>query len=467
MNSVQLRISTLAVGTLFGVLATFRVHADSDEAWLQRARLPNGVQPLLAIVIDTSAATGEMITVAEAYDPARNYGAGLAAACDASRVFWRRGVGPVPDCRQQVGVELSPARVTEGLQCEAARGPLEIQGYFIASRAAQWRADGNYWSEPKAGSADAIECRADRGRHGAAPGTWHASDGPDGPWNGSTAVEIAWDDSPFANAYAFYSGNYLNYLETTQVPVERPIRDVMLQTLAATLAATADLEVAIVRIDNDGPEGGYVARAPVASALAASEFQALAGELPAGSAPLAETMAEAAAWLSGAPIRFGSDSRADATARDAATSSYKSPFGHACRPVSLAVVTAGQSSDDDLAASAAGALPRFEELTGGCGSGCLAALQHWIQTADLSEALPGTQNAAVEWMAPPVFAEALPATVDPIADPQSYLNLVVRAFQHDAAVPAAPQLSAAAMTLLSDAIAQAGHLLWSDRTRGS
>ncbi len=443
-----------APAVLIGMIASLTSRADSDEAWLLRASLPPGIKPLLALIIDSSAATGQTIAVHEAYDAQRDYGAGLSAAtrCEPERIYWRRGPGPAPDCLRQSGLDFTPAGATSGLHCEAARGPLEQYGFFIASRAAQWlaSADDGYWSALHADSPQAVECRADRGRHGAGPGSWYASDGPGGPWSDRAASEIGWDRSPHADPYIFYSGNFLNYLRSASLATERPIADVISQSLASALSATEELQVALVRVDGDGREGGFVARAPVDTRLAAADVRLLAGEPPSGGAPLAETLAEAAAWLSGGPIRFGTDERADgAAANPGAPGSYLSPFTHACRPVSLAFLTAGEPSDDDLAAVAAGALPRFVELTGGCSANCLPAISQWIESADLRADLAGVQSAPMAWIMPGPASARDPERTSSLSDPLVFINLIARGLQHDTAVPANPQLSAAGMTPIS------------------
>ena len=56
----------------------------------------------------------------------------------------------------------------------------------------------------------------------------------------------------------------------------------MSRRLAQALAATSELDVALVRVDDDGPEGGFVARAPVPSETAAADVLAWAATPPAG-----------------------------------------------------------------------------------------------------------------------------------------------------------------------------------------
>ena len=425
--SRELGIAGAALALLGSIGASHSVRADPDEAWLRRVELPNGVRPLLALVLDRSLATARTIAVDEDYDALRAYAPVLsgAIACDPARAYFRRGPGPAPDCALQAGLEMAPRSRDAGLQCESARTALGVSGFYVASRAAQWRAaeDGGYWDALEDGSADAVECRAD-----------------------DPAIQIDWDRPPFAHAYIFYSGNFLNYLRSAHAQTDRSIADVAAGRLSRALASTDGLDVALIRVDDDGPDGGYVASAPVASAAAATLLQSISTAAPAGSAPLAETLTEAALWLGGGVRRFGVDGRADPAAYDSpATGTYRSPFDHACRPVSLTFVTAGEASDDESAASAAAALPGFEEETGGCGADCLGTLASWLGGADLSGDLPGAQSVPVSLIAPPGMA--LAGERASLADPLAYVNLVVSAFQRDALVAAGPQLSTAGLVL--------------------
>jgi len=434
MNRVFRGPAAIFLAVLFAVP---RAHGDSDEAWLQRAAVPPDLRPLLAVILDRSSAAAQVVPADEDYDPARDYGAGLPASlrCDPAKAYLRRGPGPAPDCPAGAGVALLPRNPATGQHCAAARAALTSSGFFVASRAAQWRAsaEGGYWDAPSVASPGAIECRADRGRHGDSPGAWYASDGTGTQWTSVAAREIAWDQPPFADAVILYAGNYLNYLRSTRAPVGRAIADVQSRRLAAALAATADLEVAVVRVDDDGPDGGYVARAPVASADAAAEIAALAGAPPAGAAPLGETLVETALWLEGGLRRFGTDGRTDpAAAMPGASAAYRSPFDHACRPISIGFVTAGVPGDDEQAATAAGTLPHFDEETGGCGADCPATIAGWLASTDLRGDLPGAQSAPLTW-------------ISQASDPLAYVNLVASAFQRDAAVAAAAQLSAAGL----------------------
>ncbi len=441
-----LRAIVGAATLLAAALSAGDGRADIDEAWLHRAPLPASVRPLLALILDHSAAAGVRLPVGEDYDPLRDYASGTTSpACDPGKVYFRRGAGPVPDCARQRGLDLVPRDSVSGLHCESARATLASAGFHVASRAAQWRAgpDGGYWDALGDESTGPVECRADRGRHGSTAGDWYAGEGSGVPWLRDGAQEIPWDRAPFADPYILYTGNYLNYLRANLSASERPLAEVMSRRLAQAIAATSEIDVALVRVDDDGPDGGFIARAPVASEVAAAEVLAMAAATPTGSAPLTETLTEAARWLAGGPRQFGFDARTDAAALDPrAAATYRSPFEHACRPVSTAYLSAGVASGDEQAPAAANALPRFQAETGGCGPDCLAAVGTWLGTTDLRDDLPGAQSAPLSWILPP---DAAAGESGSIADPLAYVNLVANAHQRDAAVAASPALSAAAL----------------------
>jgi type IV pilus assembly protein PilY1 len=426
------RMRGTALSLVCAALAT-SAGADSDEASIARATVPEGLQPLLALIVDTSAAAGTTLTAREPYDAARDYGAALPAGstCDPALLYWRRGAGAVPDCHRQDGLPAFPADGTRGFQCDAARAALDGAGFYIASRAAQRQetADGGGWAALRASGDGAVECRAD------------------------AQVAIDWDRAPHADPYIFYTGNFLNWLLASPPTVEQSLAEYVATHLATTLRATDELEVAWLRLRP--ADGGYVAGAPMPASLAAGRLEGIALEQPTGGAPLAETLVESALWLSGGIARFGAVDDADSRAFDAlAPAHYQSPITHACRAVTLAYLTPGEPSNDDLAGSAAASLPGFTEQSGGCGDDCLPAVAQWLMQADLRADLPARQSVALQFMIPspppPIASAAAAGDFARLDDPLGFINLVARSLQRDAAIPAAPQLSAAAMLPAAD-----------------
>ncbi|MBX3702673.1 MAG: hypothetical protein KF822_02740 [Steroidobacteraceae bacterium] len=445
------RTAVVAAMTLLLAQMSAVSSADQDEAWLHRAELPAGMHPLLVLLVDNSEAAARSISAPPPYDPAEDYAVRVPAAlrCDPARVYWRRGPGSAPDCVAQTALRLTGDAPNRGFHCEAARAGLTTQGFFIASRAAQWRVEDGHgrWAALDSGSAGAVECRADRGRHGHAAGAWYATDGPGGPWTGRAEDEIRWDRAPHADPHVFYLGNYLNYLRAEPPRQEVALADFVRRHLAAALRATEGLEAALLQFGAGG-QGGYVARAAAPAAVVADELEARTAATPVTGAPLAELLAEAAAWLSGGAVRFGHDAAADPPAFDGTSGRYRSPYTHACRPLTTAYATAGIGSHDESASAAAAALPGFLAAAGDCGDDCLAALARFLAGQDLHDGLPARQSAPLHWLttAPAtrdVAAAAGEEAILRLDEPQAYLNLVAIAHQHDAAVPAAPALSAA------------------------
>lgn len=451
------RASIVAPAALLASAAFTLALADPDEAWLHRAELPADVHPLLVLLMDTSAAAARTILAPPAYEPAQDYAALVPTAlrCDPARVYWRRGPGPAPDCPSQAGLDPAANATRRAFACEGARASLARQGFFIASRAAQWHDDAmdGRWAALEDGATGPVECRVDRALHGASPGAWYAADGRHGPWSGNAADEIRWDRAPHADPYVFYVGNYLNYLRADLPLREFGVTELARQSLAGALRASDSIDAALLRPAEDA-NGGYVARASAPATTVAADLEALAAGAPAAGAPLAELLSEAAAWLAGGPVRFGRTDSVDALAFDASSGQYASPYVHSCRPVTIAYATAGVVAGDESAADAAAALPGFLEATGGCDTDCLAALSRFVAGTDLRGEQPGRQSAPVHWLtsapaAPEITAAAGGTGLARVDDPHAYVNLLAQAHQRDAAVPAGPALSSAGLLAAS------------------
>ncbi len=382
--------------------------ASMDEAWLSRAATT--ARPLLVLLDNASDHGPRELAVAPAYDPSIDYAARLAAgpACDAGRVYWRRGPGPAPDCASGPSVPLD-APPPRGFRCETARAALESQGVFVASRAAQWQdaPGGGGWRELRAGADAPVECRADGGRHGASRGAWFAAQGSAGPWSADPRDEIDWDAPPLSDAYVFFAGNYLNYLAGASRSERLQAPQALERALVAAAGAGEGLDLALLR-----PSAGGVALrlAPTPLPAAASLREALAAPVAATEdGPAAGALAD---WLS-------ADPRA---------------FSHACRAVSAAL----------LAPATAAA----------CADGrCLEDPLGRLSGGDLVADLPGAQRAPAWIVAAPGadagLVAAARATGTPLldlGDPLALVMLIAHALQRDAGEPAHGRRSAPALS---------------------
>ena len=461
--------SLYAAVLLAGLLGSALAGASSDEAWLHRAALPPGSTPLLVLLVDTSAAMAGVADVPLPYDPARDYAPQHPGTpCQADRVYWRLGPGPAPDCDSSRWISATTGDTSTGLHCQAGEIALATTGVFVAQRAAQWvpRGTGGFWGPLSPGEDHPVECREDRGRHGTTAGAWFAADGPRGPWHSSDADEPRWDAPPLSDAYVFFTGNYLNYLASGE-RMQMTRLAWLVRRIADAARSVQGLELALVRLSHDGlgggddGRGGMVALAPARLPEAVPTLVSMLEEwLPAGPAPLAETLAEVLRWLAGEPLYFGLDSHAapghplasTAAVRDAADSTrYLTPFVQACRPVLLGIATAGVASADDGAAAALDGLP-VSGAAADCAGDCLALVTQLLANADLLPTTPGAQRVEVRFLAPAGSSSSLAPAVAAggrppldLDDRHAVTTLLAHALQNDAAVGIDQRISAAGL----------------------
>lgn len=471
------RLAAGAASLLVGAIVVNGAAAHPDEVAVRRVRLPTAVKPLLVVVADTSAAMDARIATRRAYDPARDYAPAVASSsrCDATRVYWRRGPGPAPACGSGQSVPLRGADARHGLGCEQARAALTGTGLAVVARLAQWepRPAGGWWREPRSGSDAVLECRADRGLHGGADGDRYAQHGAADPWSATASAEIDWQSAPLGDSYVLYAGNFLNYLQAEPADVDAAAIAVLRNGLGSLASIGDELDLALLRPSHDGGladyagEGGYLL-------LAAGDDRRRLGTIAAdiaaaGPAPLGETLAEAAAYLAGAPVIFGDSTHAAPGTPAASVDSarlasdpthYASPFEHACRPATLALVTAGAPSADEGARLAASRVEPLASSVATCRDDCVTTLLNTLESTDLRPDQPGTQRVA------PLVVGAMPAALAmaqaaeqpwlDLADPLAFANLAAYALANDAAVPA-PAVYAA-MTFVPGASEM--HLGW-------
>lgn len=411
MNATPRRRAPLAL--LPPALLALPAFASMDEAWVARAALPRDVRPLLVLLDHASGDLATTVKVPPAYDPGVDYAARVEGvpACDPARVYWRRGPGPAPDCATGPSVPLD-AGPRGGLHCESARRALETHGLFVASRAAQWRdaPGGGGWLELQVSSDAAVECRADRGRHGAAAGTWYAVSGAAGPWSPDAGAEIDWDAPPLSDAYVFFGGNYLNYLATATRSVTMPLPQAFAAAAGLTAAVTEGLDLAIARPAAE-PGRLEILLPPTPMPAASLVTRALADPAVASRSSVASSVAALAQWLS-------RDGRA---------------FTQACRASTSALVTATAGED--------------------CADGsCLGVALSALGTSDLVAALPGAQASRPWIVGPSPAATALAGAAHQggtrqleFEDPLAMVMLFAHALQHDAGRPAGVRVSSPAL----------------------
>ncbi len=409
MNKTATRLLNLAGAvalTALGCAAT----ADEAEIFVGTGNTVSNERPNILFIIDTSGSMSTNTTTQVPFNPAVDF----SGSCADDRVYF--GVGSntsaPPACTNSNSVPLA------AFKCNAALTNMALAGYYVADRAAQWR--NSRWRGINGGTGNSVwvECRADAGIHGNGVNLtrlW-ARDGSNGPWTATSTAQITWTQNGANQGYVFYSGNYINWLNSggtiTQTRLEI-VQQVATQTINS-LAVDDAVNVGLMQFSNNTnngcsntltSEGGMVLRAvgPVAANRAGlvSDIAALNAD---GCTPLSEAMYEAYLYLSGSAVDYGLNSRKHpgsggsypsvAASRQSSpnTGVYNSPLTISCQRNFIVLLTDGIPTADTSAD------PEIQGLIGGncagTGSGrCLEEIAAYMYENDLRPSLLATQNA--------------------------------------------------------------------------
>ncbi|WP_084594091.1 pilus assembly protein [Arhodomonas aquaeolei] len=386
----------LVAGLLLSLLSI--AHADDTEIYVPDESAWK--QPNVLFVVDTSGSMSSTVEVTpEEYDASQSYD----GDCDTGRIYWSEG-GGTPSCGGRNGG--TDNWITEdAFKCDSAQGSLDSAGQALGVRSAQNReqcswswswSDGWHrecstsWRDLDDNSHDAaVECRADRGTHGASDGdaAVYASD-TDGPWSENEDEEINWG---YRDDYNFYTGNYLNYLDSATV--EEKTRLEVVQQIAGDLVDSINgINIGLMRFDaghdcgywSCSYSGGFVDLAIDDIGDNRSAFKTkLNSYYPGGNTPLSETYWEAARYFRGEGVVFGNETEprtsVDECRQSDSWNTYKSPIEDPCQNNYVILLTDGLPTDDTEANDA------IRDLTGASCSGnggCLDELAEYLYEED-------------------------------------------------------------------------------------
>jgi type IV pilus assembly protein PilY1 len=391
---------TLAAGAAF---------ADDTEIFVNQGASA-GVRPNVLFVVDTSGSMNGAVQLDRPpYNPATQY----AGECGGDRVYFQRDTATgTPDCsdddEEEVGFDADANR------CAASVTALAGPAGRWTGRALQWVEDDARWRTlGRDDDGSFIECQADSGVHGETTGTaarW-ARNGSEGtPWTTDDTRELDWG---VATVYTFFSGNYLNWLNSPPEPTFVSRLDVVKAVGTALAYSIDNVNLGLMRfstlgVPGDPAEGGMIAHeiAPISGARATitdrlNSFQAQ------GFTPLAETLYEAGQYFAGRDVDYGVNSQIEGgvvfpsvpeSRVPANPNRYQSPIQFQCQRNFVVLLTDGEPTADNSADSRITALPGFGAAVGsdcdGTGAGrCLDDMAQYLYEGDLNTTLPGRQNA--------------------------------------------------------------------------
>lgn len=404
----------------FCVLAGI-ARADEAEIFVGTGNAVTSQRPNILLIMDTSGSMDEDVETQMPFDPAVEFDGN--SDCD-DRIFYAQGSNSSepPDCNDTNSV---PAA---SFKCDAGAQAMTVSGYYVAQDGAQYRADDagtKRWRNINgSNAADAwVECRADAGDHGdGVDNTRLWASNTDLPWADTAGEEMGWDTNGAGGSYVFYTGNYINWLNSSPTITQKRIE--IMQTVAKQtidqLAVSDSVNLGLMQFSNNttshcsnsSAEGGMVIQemGPVAANAAAMKTKIDAlddGSLPDGCTPLSETMYEAYLYLSGGAVDFGINSRkfpgtggalpSVAASRQAGNQGmYSSPLLESCQKNFIVLLTDGLPTADNSADTEIEAL--FGGSCGASGNGrCLEEIAEYMydfddEDDDMRPSIPGIQN---------------------------------------------------------------------------
>ena len=380
---------------LCALLAATPAAGDDTELFVTDTRRFPDARPNVLLILDTSASLAQAVETQERYDSAVQY----TGHCDASRVYWRTGVGAPPQCSTDRWFERSALVCRNTLDAfdQGNGGHIDRFARFDAAGGGRWeRLDEQDKSLP-------VECEDDGGSHGDGtdPLAVFARNGDaSSPWSTDPRDEIVWGQRPADRRYTVYDTNYLNWYHGP-----RPVpgtRHLVLQDVATTLLTQVDgVNVGLMATNFD--QGGSVLHAiEDIDTARATLIDTVSGLTAAGGSPLAETLYEAGQYFAGRAVDYGGGhgpqvSVAQSRDPDRGAAHYASPMGLGCQKNFIVLLTDGVPTQDVDADVSIASLPGFSDAVGsacdGTGDGaCLDDMAAYLFAADLDLSSPGKQN---------------------------------------------------------------------------
>jgi type IV pilus assembly protein PilY1 len=412
MRPSKIRALSVLLGACYCLTVGAPALADDTEIFGTSNAVGAGLKPNILFIVDTSGSMNTDVVTQLAFDPATTY----TGSCNPNYVYWTVDTGS-PSSPPSCGTNNRFPR--SQLKCQAASGPLDTQGRYVAVKAAMWRSGSNRWRTLSSGTfTQPVECAADAGIHGDGIDNtklWATNGNASSKWTANAANGITWSAADGTDKrYVLYSANYMNYYYDPSTTTIQSRIDIVKQVTASIANTVDDVNLGLMRYSNNGDSGDAVASGGMVTyqvADIATDRQAIIDTINSYSAsgftPLSETMYEAGQYFAGRKVDFGLTSKIDpstpfpsvsASRKASDQSMYDSPIKYSCQKNFIVYLTDGLPTQDNEADSRITALPNFASLTGGTdcddtGPGrCLDDMAEYLYKADLNPSIPGQQN---------------------------------------------------------------------------
>jgi type IV pilus assembly protein PilY1 len=412
--------AAFALGALWASVSGAPALADDIELFVGATTQALQGRPNILLILDDSGSMAATLQTQAPYNPGSVYSGG---GCQRGAVYWNTVATP-PACSTDNYFERAGLKCKHALDAFASPSGGSYRDYFASfddGAQARWEALDTTEHDR------AVECAADWGEHGdttAGGGTFPRNGAVNDLWTSDTAERVQWGASPTETVYTIYDGNWLAWYYAA--PTVASTRMAVAKDVAANLVGTiSGANVGLMHFtqsQTNGLNGGRVAYAVTNIDSARGGLQSAIAALSASkSTPLSETLYEAALYMMGRSVGYGTQSPQSVAASRQSTdqAKYDSPIDFQCQKTHVIYVTDGEPSGDfeadssivalrdannrsirDIAGTIAGnqcdleTYPPVNPPWQPEGGECLDELAQFLHDGDMSS-LPGQQNVTV------------------------------------------------------------------------
>lgn len=398
-RTLGMALRNVLAGLALSLYGALPVLADDTEIFV--GDLASGNANILLIIDTSGSMDTPVLTERPPFDPQTVY----PGSCNTNAVYWRIDQGDPPECNGNGANNFFDAAQ---LVCDAAVQTIQTDGYHETRNAAQWDPGNNQWVELNADVKDQpVECETDGGVHGPDAGDTRRWPADDTQWTNVQADRFTFTRNGTDRYYSFYSGNWLNWLESPPSATPPSRMDVVKDASINLVRTVSNVNLGLMRYSANGgggefeAEGGMVIH-PVAALNATSRGNLVGlidGLQPAGFTPMSETLYEARQYFAGDDVFFGVDSQSSPgnampsvpESRTAGGDQYLSPASLSCQRNFVIYLTDGLPTRDNSADD------EIETLMGGTCDGtgegrCLDDLAGYLFNTDQRSTVSGDQT---------------------------------------------------------------------------
>lgn len=393
------------IGMLLAVPFAGQVLADDIEIYVGNAKTTAEVRPNLIFIVDTSGSMNNDVVTQDGYDVNTTY----TGCFNTDKIYFSTGSLP-KNCTTNSYVNAS------ALKCDAAQNPLfntvapvndgdpALATGWYQDRIARWRdssgTNRDYWTTLSGSTKNAyVECKTDAGEHGVdgTSSNKYISNFADGPYTNLTTKSLDWNAT--GRGYVLYTGNYLNWTQSSPDITSTRI-DVVKDVTYNVVDSSNNINIGLMRFDNSSPYDGGSVRYPVEDVNSArGDFKSrLKNFTASGGTPLSEVMYENYLYWAGKAIDYGNTANPKnvigVAVEGSGNSIYQSPIEYTCQKNFNIYLSDGEASSDGDADGKIQSLPGFLTTVGACVDNCLDELAEYMHTTDIYDGLDDEQNVA-------------------------------------------------------------------------